>query len=155
MSEEANVSNVESIDQLNVLDLTNTDTSRPLLKEAVYDIVLHQLELKEQKSKLGKNLNVVLKLAKGGEAKDGTPIQAGFTFIETISLVPTEKYNPTENLARLQECFLGVKGRFIAAELIGQTGQVRLKITSDKEYGDQNRVQTWIKKKVSGPAVLS
>jgi hypothetical protein len=49
----------------------------------------------------------------------------------------------------VQECFLGVKGKWNSASLIGKMGVVRFKVEDSTQYGKQNRV-TWIKAKVAG-----
>jgi hypothetical protein len=136
------------------MDLSNTETTRPVLKEASQKVKLVRLELKDQKGGAGKNLRVIIALEEPAPCKDGRTVQPGFQHTETISLVPTDNYNPAENLARIQECFLGRKGKWNSQEIIGRTGVVRFRIESTKEYGDQNRV-TWIKGKSAEESVPS
>jgi hypothetical protein len=154
MNEEQVMPQIDSIEALNTLDLTNTDTARPVLKEGAYKFKLLRMDLKEQKSGKGKNLIIVVGLDQEAPSTEGRIINAGFQHSETISLVPTENYNPAENLARVQECFLGRKGKFNASELLGMQGMVRMRIEDSKEYGKQNRV-TWVKAKPVGDAVPS
>lgn len=149
---------ISSLDQLNEIDLTNVESSRPLLKEGLIKVKLHSMEIKDQKApKTGKNLNIVLVTETSNPNREaGKPeVPSGYKHTETISLVTTDGYNPAERLAAVQECFLGVKGKFIPSELIGRVGVVRIKIESDKEFGDKNRVQTWTKKKSGDAPTLS
>ena len=148
---------VTSLEQLNTKDLTNVESQRPLLKEGLAEVTLKSLELKDQKSpKTGKNLIVVLVTNNEQDGREaGKKVAAGYKHTETVSLTATENYNPDERLAALQECFVGTKGRFNAGDMIGRTGTVRFKIESDKDYGDKNRVQSWLKKKVSATPTLA
>jgi hypothetical protein len=154
MDNEQVMPQIDSIEALNTLDLTNTDTARPVLKEGAYKFKLLRMELKDQKSGKGKNLIVVIGLDQEAPSTEGKVINAGFQHSEQISLVPTENYNPAENLARIQECFLGKKGKFNAGELLGKQGTIRMRVEDSAQYGKQNRV-TWIKAKPVGEAVPS
>lgn len=147
--ENPTIPQVDSIEALDSLDLSNTDTARPLIKDSVQTVRLIKMELKPQKTGSGKNLRITLALNTEAPGVDEKTVRAGFQHTETTSLVPTENYNPGENLARVQECFLGKKGRWNSAELIGKLGNVRFRTEKDTGFGPQNRV-TWLKAKAAG-----
>lgn len=140
---------ITSLEELNVVDLTNVESTRPIMKAGDYSFKVLGFELKDQKApKTGKNL--VVNIVSETEIPNKDPnlpiIAAGRKHSEVVSLTPTPDYNPAERLAALQECFIGQKGPFRHTELIGRSGNVRIKIEEDKEYGTKNRVQSWLKK---------
>jgi len=147
--------NEVQIDQLEELDLSNVDTSRPLIT-GPQRVRIVKMEVVKSKNGDWKNLNVVLGLVNGTKTKDGKEVNPGFQHTETITLKRTEKYEPTENLARLQECFLGKKGRWNSSEMYGAEGDVRFDIQpAEGQYPESSRVVGWIKKKLTEPAPLS
>lgn len=143
---------LQEVPELDILDLTNVETNRPLMPEGTTRMVLKGFKTEENKAKSGKNLLVILETTQALTATNGKPLSPGWRHTERISLVQTEKYDPKENLARLQECFLGVKGPFKSSELINREGEVKVKIERSDEFGNQNRI-TFIKKKVDAPTL--
>lgn len=149
-----------AIDQLDELDLTNVDTNRPLIKEGtLVKFKLTKIEVKDNSKKTGKNAQVHLALVDPLPAKDtkngDRDLKPGFTLIETVSLVPTENYKPTERLAQIQECFTGVKGKWNTQDIMNREGTCRIGIESDPQYGDRNRVRSYVKKKAETVATLA
>lgn len=149
MSEAFVMPAITDITELNTIDLTNVEASRAIMKAGDYPFRLDKLELKPQKApKTGKNLVVHLVSEGPIPNRDAAQpvIQPGRKHSEVVSLAPTPDYNPAERLAALQECFIGKKGPFNVAEILGRSGNVRMKIEEDAEYGTKNRVQQWLKK---------
>lgn len=142
------------IDELNAVELTNVSTDFPTLKEGVYRVKIADIELVPNKAKTGKNLRLKLALESPGEFVDGHAAHPGFAFTETISVTETERYDFKPTLAKVALCFFGTKDSSIKwNEIRGRSGDVRLKIEEDEQFGRRNRVQTWIAKKGEAPSL--
>lgn len=144
--------NLQPLDQLNVLDLSKTDTSYPTLAEGLVRVTLQDLLIKPNKAGTGNVLHVKMALHSEAKLDNGQPAHPGLVFTETVSLVPTDNYDPTVNLAKIQLCFTGQKGKMDWNSLKGQWGDVRVKIDDHPDYGKRNRVGTWIAKSAESVA---
>lgn len=138
-----------AITALDELDLTNVDTNRPLIKkDSLVKVKLTKVETKDNTAKTGKVATFTVALVEPAQTVDGKTVQPGFILSDTCSLVATEKYKPTERLARIQECLIGQKGKWNTPEMIGLEGVIRLGIEDDDPaFGARNRITSWVKKK--------
>jgi hypothetical protein len=153
--EQSETSQPEVIEGLDTFDLTNVDTNRPLLPEGLQRMRLVGFATKAQKAKgdepsLGKNLVVTLETVNQVTATNGRVLAPGFKHNETISLVQTDKYDPSQRLAQLQECFLGKKQPWCSKDFYGREGDVHFTISRSLEFGDQNRAN-FRRKQVTAP----
>lgn len=137
----------QSFETLNAMDFTNVSTDYPVLKSGVYRFSVKDLKIEDSKKTPGNKLFVLtLALESAAACEDGKPANKGLVHIERISLAEKENYDPKVNLAKIQMCFFGYKGKVDWNSLRGMQGDVRLKVVEDKEYGRQNRVQNWVPK---------
>lgn len=142
------------MDALSLLnyDLTGVDSASnfPVLEPGVVDCVISDMKVEPAK-KGGHNLIIQLKTAMPWKTagKEPTVKAPGFPVRDLVSLVTTEKYNPAPKLKAIKEATLGDgSGTFGQPELyIGKPVTVRIKIESSEEYGDQNRVQAYVKRR--------
>lgn len=138
-----------AVDPLN-MDLSNTDTSMPVLIPGPYALRVNKMEVKNSKT-AGKegnqNLNIELVIAEPGQTTTGKTV-SNFKVFHTISLTPSEKYDPAQKLAQFKEAVLGTKeGSFKPFEqYYGQTVVVQLIVESSAQYGDQNKIKSFIKR---------
>ena len=133
----------------NDVDLTNTDTSFPLLEPGMYKFSVVKVEAVENKKKTGDNIKIELKLEQTAKSTKGEEIQAGFPIFDTISMVKTEKYDPKRKLAQFQEVALGAKGPFAPLDrYLGKEVYAKIKVEDSEDYGEQNRVNLYVKPKV-------
>lgn len=148
---------IKSLDLLSEVDLSNVDTARPLLPDkTVCRVRILKLTVVDSKKGPFKNMEVVLGFVDPMTTTLGKPLSPNYTHTEVITLKQTEKYDPRENLARLQECFLGTKGKWDTASMIGQEGTVRFRLEQERKdpetgdtYPEGNKVAVWIKKNAS------
>ena len=143
MSEE-----IDILQNLQSLDLTNVETGMPVLREGLVGIEVLEAKIEPNKKGTGSNLNLKFGLTDPWEALDGKAINPGFPLFHTISLVQTEKYNPLQNLAAFKECVTGTKsGNFLPVEqYLNCTGSVRIKNETSEQYGTQTRIARFVKK---------
>lgn len=138
---------------LNV-DLTDVDTSMPVLVEGLYIVNIDKLEVVENKDKTGNNLLVIYKTAapatsiKGQAEGKENDVNAGWPLRQYMPL----QNNPDkpdardykENLAVLQDAVEGSskgnRGPFRPSTYVGKQVAVRVKIQDDPNYGKQNSI---------------
>lgn len=145
---------VQSIDSLLNADLTGTSTAFPVLENQTLDVII--VGAQQAETKKGKPvLNFKYQTAMPAKTREGNVKPAGFPLRDMVSLTPTfeddgttMKYNPSQRLAQIKDAVYGNHdGPFAPLEqYIGKTITVRIKIESDPEFGDQNRVAAYIKK---------
>lgn len=132
----------------NDLDLTNTDTSMPLLAGGLYKFTVSEIAAVDNKKKTGQNLKIKLKLEETVKDTRGGEVHAGYPIFDTTSLVKTEKFDPRRRLAEFQEAVLGTKGHFLPLDqYLGKEVWAKVVVESSEEYGDQNRVSRYVKPK--------
>lgn len=138
-----------AVDPLN-MDLSNTETGFPVIVPGPYALRVGKMEVKPSKTagKEGnKNLNIELQLTEPASLRDGKVVTK-LSIYHTIALTQSEKYDPKQNLARFKEAVTGSKdGAFAPFEqYYGQTVMCNVTIESSEQYGDQNRIKSFIKK---------
>lgn len=143
MSEE-----IDILQNLDSMDLTNVETGVPLIPEGLYEVSVLEAKTEPNKKKTGHNLSLKFGLTQPTTSLDGKAINPNFPLFTIISLVKTEKYDPRQNLAAFMECFKGTKaGNFLPVEqFIGMTGNVRVKIDDSPEFGKKNVIARYVKK---------
>lgn len=137
-----------AIDPLN-MDLSGTSTKYPVIVPGPYNFQVAKMEVVPNKSRAGtNNLKIELKLMEPAQDREGNTINPGFSIFHTIGLSKTEKYDPARNLAVFMDGVLGHHaGNFAPFEQYqGQTVTARVKIETSEQYGDQNRIDAFIKK---------
>ncbi len=147
-----------SIDALSILeaDLTNQETTFPLLEAGVVDFVISDAKLEPTKTGSGYMLNLRLKTTMpwktnlGVDKAPGFPMRAGI-FIPGGANVNPEAVNMSKTkLAQLKESAFGDKtGSFGKPEqYIGRTITARIAIVKDSRDANnlQNEVQAYVKR---------
>lgn len=145
--------NIDVLAHLDNVDLTGIDRSRPIIKAGTYPVRITTIEVKETKPTAknpagGHRLAISLACETKVETDENVLLNPGFVLYDSISLSPTEKYNPLERLADIQLATAGVQTKgFKPADYIGQVALIKVKIEESDEYGKQNRVARWVPKK--------
>lgn len=149
-------SNNPAADALSLLeaDLTNQETSFPVLEAGTVDFVIIDMKLEPTKKGNGYMLNTKLKTTMPWKTNAGVEKPAGFPMRNGIFIPhPTGDNDEAVNmakskLAQLKEAALGDKtGAFGRTELyIGKpvTGRVIIKV--DPERGPQNEIAAYVKR---------
>ena len=75
------------------LDLGSIDTSFPVLKGGMYDLVIKKSEVGRNKNNDGDLWTVQLSTVKDSKGVKGDDIKAGATVFHRVGLTPTEKYD--------------------------------------------------------------
>lgn len=144
-----NIPQGDLLSHLDNLDLTSVRTDRPVVKEGTYAFDIKGFEAKMNSKNTGHNLNIALAGISEMPTNDGKSVSPGFVLFDLVSLVKTDKYNPAEKLAKIQEAVYGAKQNgFKTAEMVGQRVMLKVTIEDSEEFGQQNRVK-WIKKTAS------
>ena len=131
---------------LDQLDLTNTDTSFPVLGKGNYLFKVADVQLVENKAATGHNLKVKYTLEQEGALdRLDNPVNAGFPITEFIGLTTSENRGQDQierDLALFMESTLGEKGLFGDPEqYIGKEVVLVLDVQHDEQYGWQNRIK--------------
>ena len=151
MSDETNLTS--ALDILGA-DLTNTDTSFPVLSPGVIDCIISEIRTEPTKKGNGHNMIVSLKTAMPWNDRTGILRPAGFPLRDNIFLPSGTVVNEDalrmtkQKLAQLKEAATGSKvGAFgDAAQYVGKPVTVRIKIEVSEQYGDANRVQAYVRR---------
>lgn len=137
----------QSIDSMLNADLSSVDTSFPVLQAGVVNCVVAECRLGESKEK--KTPGIMMKLTTSHSVKTTKGIEkpAGFPINHTIWLTPSEKYDPKTNLAQFKEAVFGDKSGAFGdpAQYVGHPVAIRLGIESSEEFGEQNRVKSFVR----------
>lgn len=137
------------LDTLNDLlntDLSNVDTSFPVLKRGQKELLISDIKVTDSK-KGGKNLVMTLKTTFPDTTVRGREIGAGFSLRHLISLTPSEKYDPRQNIAALKEAAFGDKNLTVnPQDFIGRTVVAIVTVDNSPEYGEQNSITRFVKK---------
>jgi hypothetical protein len=129
-------------------DLTNVPTDAPLVKPGMYEVHVSKISVDDNKARTGKNMNIELAYNDSVETEDGRSLNPGFKLFHVISLVPTEKYDPRQNLAAFKICFTGRKdgGFGDPQQYVGLNGVVNVQIDrSNPAYPAKNVVKRFLK----------
>lgn len=133
-------------------DLSGASTTYPILPAQAYTLTVSKCEVVDKKDDSSKK-NLLVTLATTDVLKDvnGNDTNPGLQVRQYIGLSPTDKrtkQNIQSDLAKLMLCFTGSQtGMFNPESLIGQTGLVKLGVEHSEEYGDKNKVVTYVPKK--------
>lgn len=130
-------------------DLSSVDSGFPVLEACVIDCTISEMVVKQSKKDPAKaNLHIKLTTAMPAKTRDGVLKAPGFPLNDIVGLNATEKYNPAQRLKQIKEAATGDgSGPFGQPEsYIGKTVTVRIKIETSAEYGDQNRIQAYVKR---------
>lgn len=156
MIDETNPNSV-AIDAMDILgqDLTNQETTFPILEAGVVDVVISDAKLEPTKKQNGYMLNLRLKTTMPWKDKQGIvkapgfPIRAGI-YIPSGADVNPEAINMSKmKLAQLKESAFGTKeGAFGSpGQYIGRTVSVRVTITPPKDgREEQNDIGAFVKR---------
>jgi len=144
---------MNEVDTLNDLlnsDLSNEKTSMPVLAATLTELTIAEAKVEQNKKQDGSNLNLVFTTTVPLQSTDGKTVNPGWKIFHTISLKPTDKYNPKENLARLLEAATGSKTGAFSAFLPSAVGckvMAQLKPDSDPTYGDKTVIARFVPRK--------
>lgn len=132
---------------LNTKTLKDVETSQPVIEDGIYHARLSCV-LKENNAKTGNNLVLTHEIIDPANRKDtGEPVGRSIKITQYISLVPTEKYDPDENLRRIAEAVGHNLNEPLELEHIeGMVCRVVIGSESDEKYGEQNRIKKWEEK---------
>lgn len=144
---------VQSIDSLFNADLGGVETAFPLLEAGSVPCIIAAMTQGETKEKKSPVLNIKLTTAVPWKTTKGETKNAGFPLLDMVSLTTTHaedgsvKYSPLQRLAQIKEAVFGDKsGPFGSpAMYVGKPVTVRIKIETNAEFGDRNRVQAYVK----------
>ena len=131
------------------IDLSNVDTTMPVLSSGLYNLTIKNFEVAENKKKTGQNLvatfatttqETSVQAMEKGEMGDLKP---GFTIRKWYPLQQSD--NPdapdfTRDLAILQEAALGVKKNLDLNELLDKLVAAKVKVSDSEEYGLGNDI---------------
>jgi hypothetical protein len=134
------------------IDLTDVSTTMPVLSSGLYNMVISDMEVQENKKKTGNNLVVTFKTTTAetsvqamekGEADDLKP---GYPVKKWYPLQQSDNENAPDfrrDLAALQEAAVGSKGLFDMDQIRGKAVAVKIGVSDSEQYGlsnDVNRV---------------
>jgi hypothetical protein len=84
---------VPGLDELLSTDMSKVDTSFPLIKEGLYDVVVDDISLVDNKAKTGKNIMIKLKTTAQTQDVKGNVMNPGMVLTTYIALAESEKYD--------------------------------------------------------------
>lgn len=130
------------------LDLSTVDTSRPVLPEGMYALVVDKVEVAPNKAGNGNNLLMVWKTLEDSPDSTGDKvINAGFPLRKYYPLQQSENEKAPDfkqDLARLQDAMEGTtqgnRPAFNPYNYQGRRVIAKLKIKVDDVYGAQNEI---------------
>ena len=98
---DASEGTVETAPTAGVLDedVSDVDTSFPLLSEGLYDMEIQEVTEESNKAKTGTNLKIVVVTTKDSVSPKGEALNRGMKLTSYIGLTETEKYN-TDSIKR-------------------------------------------------------
>ena len=151
--------NIDIIQHLDNVDLTQIDRSKKVFAGTV-TATIKKMEVVETKPTVknpagGHRLSIHLALehkVEGlNENDEKVMLEPGAMFFDSVSLQPTDKYNPLERLADIQLATLGqqVKG-FNPNDYTGKSVILKCKIEDSDDFGKNTRVSRWVPKKAVG-----
>ena len=140
---------MNEIDTLNSIlnaDLSGERTSMPVLAAALTELNIAEAKVESNKKQDGSNLNLVFTTTVPLQSTDGKTINPGWKLFHTISLKPTEKYNPKENLAKFKLAVTGSQagGFGDPQSYVGQKVMAQIRPESDPQYGDKTVISRFV-----------
>lgn len=125
------------------VDLTEVDTTIPVLPKGLYDLQVSGFSKEENKEKSGYNLKVELKTTAPFTSTQGNEVKPGFPLYIYIPLQNKEgsTFDFRTKLAQLQEAALGEKRpQFNTEELLTKIVRASCKPEDTDDYGLTTRV---------------
>lgn len=138
------------------MDLTNVETDFPVLEQGICDFTIANMQAETSKNGNGTNIIVELKTAMPYKTRKGEVKQPGFPLRDSIYIPndTTSEKGATamrmsqQKLAQLKLSVFGTQegafGKF--EQYVGKTVSARLKIESDEQFGDRNRVAAYVRR---------
>lgn len=128
-------------------DLTNQDTSFPLLKEGLYDLGIDKLTIEDNKERTGQNVVIKVKTTADSVDVKDKRLNKGFPMTTYISLTETKDYDKEaikRNLAVFMKA-VGHKGKFGNGQwAVGRVARAKVTIRPPKgEYEASNSIK-WV-----------
>lgn len=135
-------------------DLSQVNTSMPILRDGIYDVEVSRVELAETSDQQGKMLRLVFKTTAPSQAVSGDMINAGFPLYHNFLLTP--KGGMTEemivrNLAAFAQS-AGVATINPVDQLRGRMVRVRVVVVPERKdrntgrtYPPSNEIHTFLK----------
>lgn len=134
------------------IDIKDTDTSFPVLKAGMHEMIIKETNIAPNKAGNGNNLLVVFATTEESESLSGDTLKPGFTVRKYYPLQDSEKDNSMwkRNLATLIDAALKIKNpsdrplitEEVIASLRGESVKVTTKIEHSAEYGPQANVSS-------------
>lgn len=128
-------------------DLSGIDTSYPVLEAGIVTCVIAKCYQGVSKEK--KTPGVFFELTTQHATKTTTQLTkpAGFLLRDTVWLTPSDTYDPRVRLAQIKEAVFGDKAGSFGdpAGYVGKPVTVRIKVEASAEFGNQNKVQAYVK----------
>jgi hypothetical protein len=147
---------VSTLNDLLSADMSNVDTSYPVLAKGLKELVIAEVKEVDNKAQTGKVLEVHLKTTLPDvniQAKPGTDnvVQAGFPILHRIGLTPTDKYTIAmikRAIAIFKEAVFGDKNTPAQpADFAGRNVMAQVTIENSQEFGNQNRISRFVPRK--------
>lgn len=146
--------NESAVDALSILqsDLAGEDLTYPVLKPGVVDFVISDMKLEPAKKGTGTMLNFTLATTIPWPERSEAVKASGFKFRDSIFIpangTPEAIKMAKQKLAALKLSAQGTQeGAFGSPEsYIGKHVTARIRIDSDVEFGDRNRVVMFVKR---------
>lgn len=139
---------VPSVDSMLNADLTNVSTAFPVLEAQVISAVIAKCYQGTSKQKNTPGVFFEFTTTHPAARQGGGMQPAGFPLRDTVWLTePKENYTPLTRLAQIKEAVFGDKSGSFGdpAGYVGKAVSFRIKIESSDEFGNQNRVASYVK----------
>jgi hypothetical protein len=129
--------------KLNSKSLDEVKLGNPIIAPGIYFGRIEKADLKENNAKTGWNLNIQFKLAgeelpanAGGMVKNN-----GMSLFRTVSLVPTDKYDPDKVIKEVSVAVGHLSEDTEPSDLIGKSCKVRVKyVAAEGQYDEKNEI---------------
>lgn len=119
-------------------DLGGVDTSFPLLKDGLYDMIVDSVVKERNKADDGDRLTIKVKTQQPAESQKGEALHPGFTLTAYIGITETEKYDKgaiKRSLATFRQAMGLKEGAFNPIEQY-QGKVIRVKISTRPAKGE-------------------
>lgn len=150
------IEDTSPISALDILgaDLTNVDSTYPVLQVGVVDFVVSDIKTEPTKKGNGHNLTISLKTAMSWNTREGAPRAPGHVIRDNIFLPSGSAASPEavamakQKVAAFKEAVTGSKAGSFGSpdQYIGKPVTARIKIETSADYGDSNRVQAYVRR---------
>jgi hypothetical protein len=147
---------IDALQSIENYDLTNVDTAFPVLKAGTCDFVIAEMKTERSKNNNGSNIHIQLKTAMPWTTTKDASVNPGFPVRDSV-FIPDDK--STEKGAKAMQMSMQKLAQLKLSAFGTQDGKVgpfdsyhgkivtaRIKVESSEEYGDQNRVQSYVRR---------